>query len=44
MYGAIPYLMQAFGLNRNSAFRIVCEWIDAQTAGPPATEPGPPRR
>lgn len=30
MYGAIPYLAAAFGIDRNEAFRIVCEWIDAQ--------------
>ena len=28
MYGAIPYLMHAFALDRESAFRIVCEWVD----------------
>lgn len=28
MYGAIPYLMQAFELDRESAFRVVCEWVD----------------
>jgi hypothetical protein len=32
MYGAIPYLMQAFALDRAEAFRIVCEWVDAQHA------------
>jgi hypothetical protein len=30
MYGAIPYLMHAFELDRESAFRIVCEWVDEQ--------------
>lgn len=30
MYGAVPYLMRSFGLDRESAFRIVCEWIDQQ--------------
>jgi hypothetical protein len=30
MYGAIPYLMRAFALDRESAFRIVCEWVDRQ--------------
>ena len=29
MYGAIPYLAAAFGLDRVEAFRIVCEWVDA---------------
>jgi hypothetical protein len=32
MYGAIPYLMQAFALDRETAFRIVCEWVDQQQA------------
>lgn len=32
MYGAIPYLVAAFGLDRSEAFRIVCEWVDAQAA------------
>jgi hypothetical protein len=39
MYGAIPYLMEAFGVDRESAFRIVCEWLDQQrseAASPPA--------
>ena len=38
MYGAIPYLASAFGIDRNESFRIVCEWIDAQVAlaGEPA--------
>jgi hypothetical protein len=30
MYGAIPYLMHAFALDREAAFRIVCEWVDRQ--------------
>ncbi len=30
MYGAIPYLMDAFALDRAEAFRIVCEWVDQQ--------------
>ena len=30
MYGAIPYLMDTFALDRESAFRIVCEWVDQQ--------------
>ena len=32
MYGAIPYLMEAFALDRAEAFRIVCEWVDEQLA------------
>jgi hypothetical protein len=30
MYGAIPYLMEAFALDRLEAFRIVCDWVDLQ--------------
>jgi hypothetical protein len=30
MYGAVPYLMRAFALDRDSAFKIVCEWVDQQ--------------
>jgi hypothetical protein len=32
MYGAIPYLMTAFELDREAAFRIVCEWVDREAA------------
>jgi hypothetical protein len=32
MFGAIPYLMRAFSLDRDTAFRVVCEWEDAQSA------------
>jgi hypothetical protein len=32
MYGAIPYLMRTFALDRDAAFRVVCEWEDAQAA------------
>jgi hypothetical protein len=32
MYGAIPYLMHAFALDRETAFRIVCDWVDRQEA------------
>jgi hypothetical protein len=44
MYGAVPYLMRSFGLDRERAFRIVCEWIDQQlelssNAAPPAKSP-----
>jgi hypothetical protein len=35
MYGAIPYLAAAFDLDRDTAYRIVCEWLDAR-AQPPA--------
>lgn len=30
MYGAIPYLMSAFSLDREGAFRVVCDWLDLQ--------------
>jgi hypothetical protein len=45
MYGAIPYLMQAFALDRETAFRIVCEWVDQQQAEEAARSGGasPPR-
>lgn len=32
MYGAIPYLMHAFALDREAAFRVVCDWVDRQQA------------
>ena len=47
MYGAVPYLMRAFELGRDDAFRIVCEWIDAQeqeTASPPSQAERPLQR
>ncbi len=30
MYGAVPYLMRRFELDRDTAFRIICDWVDAQ--------------
>ena len=39
MYGAVPYLMQAFGLDRERAFAVVCQWIDLQSQ--PAPPPAP---
>ena len=42
MYGAIPYLMRTFALDREAAFRVVCEWEDAQAAE--SSEPADPRR
>jgi hypothetical protein len=30
MYGAIPYLMHAFELDRDAAYRVVCEWVDQE--------------
>ncbi len=44
MYGAIPYLMQAFELDRESAFRIVCEWVDQQAEEAEATRHSSSRR
>ena len=45
MYGAIPYLMEAFALDRLEAFRIVCEWVDLQRSqSAPASGPPSPRR
>jgi hypothetical protein len=41
MYGAIPYLMRAFSLDRESAFRVVCEWVDRQAASAPAESKKP---
>ena len=38
MYGAIPYLMEAFALDRTEAFRIVCDWVDQRSVQEP--EPG----
>jgi hypothetical protein len=42
MYGAVPYLANAFSLSREEAFRIVCDWIDLQAAEP--SEPLAPVR
>ena len=45
MYGAIPYLMDAFALDRAEAFRIVCEWVDQQRAEEnPVRDEASPRR
>jgi hypothetical protein len=30
MYGAVPYLMKAFDLDRGVAFGVVCAWLDQQ--------------
>jgi hypothetical protein len=44
MYGAIPYLMRTFALDREAAFRVVCEWEDVQAAErSEATVPDPRR-
>ena len=50
MYGAVPYLMRRFDLDRDTAFRVVCDWVDAQDAAElvgavsGATVPRPPQR
>ena len=44
MYGAIPYLMRTFALDRETAFRVICEWEDAQAAEPPDAREPPRRR
>ncbi len=41
MYGAIPYLMNAFAIDRDSAFRIVCDWVDRQAAAERGELPAP---
>jgi hypothetical protein len=42
MYGAIPYIMRRFDLDRDAAFRIVCDWVDAQDAAELAVAAGTP--
>lgn len=44
MYGAIPYLMSAFGISREEAFRVVCEWIDVQISPAAMAATRPPMR
>jgi hypothetical protein len=39
MYGAIPYLMHAFALDRDTAYRIVCEWVDSEGEARPLSPP-----
>jgi hypothetical protein len=34
MYGAVPYLMKSFHLDRDTAFAIVCQWLDQQDQTP----------
>jgi hypothetical protein len=43
MYGAIPYLMRRFDLDREAAFRVICDWIDAQDAAALIDAAGPAR-
>ncbi|HEX5386709.1 MAG TPA: hypothetical protein VFW66_08430 [Gemmatimonadales bacterium] len=42
MYGAVPYLAAAFGLDRQTAFQLVCEWVDAHQPAADST-PTPPK-
>ena len=44
MYGAVPYLMRRFELDRDTAFRIICDWVDAQDAAELAGAAEPARR
>jgi hypothetical protein len=46
MYGAVPYLMRTFSIDRDRAFRIICDWIDQQLemASLGALEVKPPAR
>ena len=32
MYGAVPYVMKTFAVDRHTAFTLVCEWMDRQVA------------
>ncbi|HYF38406.1 MAG TPA: hypothetical protein VD930_01875 [Gemmatimonadales bacterium] len=42
MYGAVPYVMKTFALDRHTAFTLVCEWMDRQVEG--GTLEGSPAR
>jgi hypothetical protein len=46
MYGAVPYLMKTFNLDRDAAFAIVCQWLDQQDQIQPIplSRPRPIRR
>jgi hypothetical protein len=39
MYGAIPYLAAAFNLDRETAFRLVCDWVDTRAQSPASGRP-----
>jgi hypothetical protein len=41
MYGAVPYLMRSFDLDRNTAFKIVCDWLDRMTVDTVESKPLP---
>jgi hypothetical protein len=38
MYGAVPYIMKSFGVDRHTAFQLVCEWLDSQRDATAALE------
>jgi hypothetical protein len=42
MYGAVPYVMKTFGVDRHAAFTLVCDWLDRQL-DPNASEDIRPR-
>lgn len=44
MYGAVPYLMKAFNLDRASAFAVVCDWLDQQNEATEVEPETPTRR
>jgi hypothetical protein len=44
MYGAIPYLMARFAIDRDTAVRVVCEWVDRQAGEPSLPAGSPPLR
>jgi len=44
MYGAVPYLMKAFDLDRASAFAVICDWLDRQDVSQEVAPEKPVRR
>jgi hypothetical protein len=38
MYGAVPYVMKTFGVDRLTAFSVVCEWLDRQLESAPTQD------
>ncbi|HET8650256.1 MAG TPA: hypothetical protein VFL95_09460 [Gemmatimonadales bacterium] len=44
MYGAIPYVVAAFDVEREEAFRVVCRWMDLQAAPEAHNNGGQPYR
>jgi hypothetical protein len=39
MYGAVPYLMRMFAMDREHAFSVVCQWLDEQLETSPLQTP-----